>query len=116
MFVLTLFAQIFLPIQSHTRAIQTNTGRTVVVCTLQGYQTLQLDEKGRIIESQYESQTQTSAAVKFSQLLAHAAPALSFVEDISPEITPQQFSKFNHSILVSNPDWHFSVRAPPLHV
>jgi len=115
MFVLTLFAQIFLPIQSHTRAVQTDSGRTVVLCTLQGYQTVQLDEQGRIIESQYESQTQTSAAVKFSQLLAHATPVVFSFEDLSPEPAPSKFTKYNYSIPAINVDWHFSVRAPPLH-
>lgn len=114
MFVVTLFAQILLPVQLHTRTIQTDKLRTVVLCTLQGYQTVQLDEQGRIIESQYHSQVQTSAAVKFSQLLAYATPVLSFVESISPKLNPGQFAETNYSLLVSNVNWHFSVRAPPL--
>jgi len=114
MFVLILLAQTFLPLQSHTRVVLTDTGRVVVLCTLQGYQTVQFDEQGRITGKQYQSQAQTSAAVKFSQLLSYATPVLPIFDLASSDVDNFHFSETHQPVLKTDTGWYFSIRAPPL--
>ena len=71
---LTLFAQILMPIQSHTRLVKTGDGRLVVLCTLQGLVSAEVDDDGVIDAGKVVHHTGQSAAVKFSQLLASASP------------------------------------------
>ncbi len=77
--VLTLFAQILLPIQSHTRLVKTGDGRLVVLCTLQGLVNAAVNDDGSLVDSGKLAQnTGKSAAIKFSQLLTSATPDPAF--------------------------------------
>ena len=113
--VLVLFAQVLMPLQSHTRLVRTDGGRMVVLCTLQGLEQLQLDDQGQIVEKKFHSGNHHSAAVKFSQLLGgaslHAAIdiALTPITDSAPRTLSRIFIPFQHR-------QRLSIRAPPVSI
>jgi len=116
MMVLLLFIQTLLPLQTHTRVARTDSGRLVVLCTLQGIQKVQLDDQGRIIEKGFHATTHSSAAVKFSQLLGSASPSLPTLILAHPTLRDTAPNTRSDTFIPTHPYPHFSIRAPPTSV
>lgn len=112
MFLIVL--QNIFPLQSHTKTVMTDTGRMVLICTLEGMVPLSLDENNHITEQQHLEGSLSSVAILFSELMSSAitidklAPWFSIFLPkliIPPFFTIDLFT-FNKSFQL--------IRAPPL--
>lgn len=73
--VALLFVQLLVPLQAHSRIIQDAHGLTVVVCTLEGAKSVQIDLDGPTAHHPH-----ASAAMAFSDLLNNVSPLISVVQ------------------------------------
>lgn len=107
---LLVVAQNLLPIQSHTNYVTTESGQTILMCTLHGLQPADITSMDKNALLQLDI---SSAAMQFSDLLSYATQALAFyslqihtVVELSlkplPKINFSPFFKRSHAI-----------RAPP---
>lgn len=111
---LLLLLQGVFPVQVHTALVQDDKGNLVEVCTLYGLKTIALDGAGHPTDSESQGDTQRSAAVEFSNLMAEA------VSDVTiPVIVQQDIPSYSASVIykVVIPEVTFGllpIRAPPL--
>ena len=110
---LVLISQVLFPLQLHTKVVQTASGKTVVVCTLQGHGGSDAGHEGHQMDMAQAEDAQASPAVKFSQLLSTATPL-----SILPAIPADDFAGTEVVTLqqlqpVQIRHRRFSIRAPP---
>ena len=110
--VLLIIVQNLLPIQTHTKAVVTDSGRTIIVCTLEGLQTVSLDEFGQVDDSVQHHQTLT-AATQFSELMSTATSAVNSFQITSffvPSVKDISFATTSFKLLSKS---FQLIRAPP---
>ena len=110
LFALLLIAQVLFPIQLHTRVAQTASGKTVILCTLQGHASAAVDDDQLDAAAQ---KTESSPAVKFSQLLSTATPIPAVPIFTVEEIASTETVSLQQATLNNSEYWRFSIRAPP---
>ena len=112
--VLALYTQAMMPVQTHTQMVQDDSGRMVVVCTLEGTKTVQVGDDGQIIEvDSLASSKHDSAAWTFSDLMAAAAPFAESPQIHQPELNTSDFPAYYQLALRNNRQQIRSIRAPP---
>lgn len=108
--LLLVFAQSLLPIQSHTRWVQSADGRLIEMCTLQGIVVVDAADNGDL----GDTAPSRSAAMSFSDLLTSAATGVpeaqpAWVALIATEFPPQITSTPTRQGVQQRP-----IRAPPV--
>ena len=110
---LALYTQAMMPVQTHTQVVQDDTGRMVVVCTLEGMKTVQVID-GQIIEvDSLASSKHESAAWSFSDLMAAAAPFAEAPTVYPPELNASQPPVYYQLALTEGRQQVRAIRAPP---
>ncbi len=112
--IVAFAAQVLLPLQSHTYTVVTKTGKVVVLCTLQGMRSFQLDDEGQIGEAISAASNQESAAYRFSQLLAYSSPSLSEFYLAPFKSVAIDFTDTIRPVFSQDTSQYFFIRAPPL--
>ena len=110
--VLLIIVQNLLPVQTHTKVVVTDSGRTIIVCTLDGLKTVSLDGFSNPTNEANAPQTFT-AAIQFSELMASATAAVNTFQ-VTTRFVPSLLLSYLHSIsLKISLDRFKLIRAPP---
>jgi hypothetical protein len=113
---LVLFAQALFPLQLHTAAVKASDGRVVVLCTLQGYKSVQVGADGQIVEVDKSQigNPHHSAAWSFSQLMTGAVPFYFATPDFSHALNASSLPDYYYAYTPSSYQQSRSIRAPPV--
>lgn len=111
--MLLIVIQNLLPLQTHTKAVVTDSGRTVIMCTLDGLKSISLDEQGHVSNSVVQQHNALSAPIQFSELMTSATTAVKSFQIPSTFIPEQTLSYFTTSYLKTNSNSFQLIRAPP---
>lgn len=74
--VLLIVIQNLFPVQTHTKEAITDSGRSILVCTLDGLKTLKIYNQESVSDQLYQQTNLLSPAIQFSELLFSSTTAL----------------------------------------
>ncbi len=108
-----IILQNLLPVQSHTQMVTTDTGRTVLMCTLDGLQEVSVNEDGLFSEQQVQQHNIFSAAINFSELMSSATTVVK-VFQIPSIFIPSLILAIVNTVNITTDTKSFQlIRAPP---
>lgn len=107
--ILVLFAQTFIPIQSHTHWFENTDGRLVEVCTLQGVVTIDAVTGAPITEVL----NARSVAIDFSQLMTSAVSGEVTVQRAALALDSAEHPPAVIGCPLNRLTRHVQIRAPP---
>ncbi len=108
--VFLLLAQVFVPMQSHTRWVASEDGHVIEMCTLQGIVLVDA-ETGEKIAADAPS---VSPAMMFSDLLSHALDTVTHAETAWVALIPSETAPPRLGTPSSTYSHYRLIRAPPL--
>lgn len=109
---LLLLLQGLLPVQLHTTLVRDDNGRLLEICTLEGIQTLVVNERGELV-SDFIKDNERSAAIAFSQLMTEALPDVAEPLLIHSLFIALHYSQPSVLSVPSTPSGLLPIRAPP---
>jgi len=111
--MLLIVVQNLLPLQTHTKAVVTDSGRTVIMCTLDGLKSIILDKQGHVSDETVQQHNALSAAIQFSELMASATTAVKSLQISTTFIPSLTLATFISVYLKINSNRFQLIRAPP---
>ncbi|MCW8964025.1 MAG: hypothetical protein OQL16_09525 [Gammaproteobacteria bacterium] len=111
---LLLLLQGLFPAQVHSQLVKDANGQLVEVCTLYGLKTIALDESGNPLDESSDNDSQRSAAMAFSQLIAEAVSDVTIPVVIQEDAPSWSFPVFYTVVIPEVTSALTPIRAPPV--